>query len=98
MKQDPIFLLAFRGMLGRKRQSGLLFALLLAAFAFIVTALLYSSSSAQALQKTRCELYGHWQYLQLSTSREETDRVRSALPASAESSCAVRCGIVLGAD
>lgn len=98
MKQDPIFLLAFRGMLGRKRQSGLLFALLLAAFAFIVTAILYSSSSAQALQKTRCELYGRWQYLQLSTSREETDRVRSALPASAESSCAVRCGIVLGAD
>lgn len=95
---SSILRLAFRGMLGRKRQSGLLLALLLAAFSFIVTAAVYSDSSEAALQATRCELYGRWQYLRLSNSAEEIDQLRSALPAFAESSCAVCSGIVLGAD
>lgn len=98
MKKPSILRLAFRGMLGRKRQSSLLLALLLAAFSFIVTAAVYSDSSAKALQMTRCELYGRWQYLRLSDSADEIAQVHSALPSSAESSCTVRCGIVLSAD
>ncbi len=58
IKESPSIILAFHGMLGRKKQTGLLLLLLTLVFSFLTAAVIYSVSSAQALQDTRCELYG----------------------------------------
>ena len=63
IKESPSIILAFHGMLGRKKQTSLLLLLLTLVFSFLTAAVIYSVSSAQALQDTRCELYGKWQYL-----------------------------------
>ena len=65
---------------------------------FLTAATIYSGSSAQALQDTRCELYGEWQYLRLSDTDTDAAQVRENLPASAKASTAIQDGIVLGAD
>lgn len=67
-------------------------------FSFLTAATIYSGSSAQALQDTRCELYGEWQYLRLSDTDTDAAQVRENLPASAKVSTAIQDGIVLGAD
>ena len=66
VKENPSLILAFHGMLGRKKQTSLLLLLLTLVFSFLTAAVIYSVSSAQVLQDTRCELYGEWQYLRLS--------------------------------
>ena len=66
IKESPSIILAFHGMLGRKKQTSLLLLLLTLVFSFLTAAVIYSVSSAQVLQDTRCELYGEWQYLRLS--------------------------------
>ena len=63
IKESPSIILAFHGMLGRKKQTSLLLLLLTLVFSFLTAAVIYSVSSAQVLQDTRCELYGAWQYL-----------------------------------
>lgn len=97
-KENPSLILAFHGMLGRKKQTSLLLILLTMVFSFLTAATIYSGSSAQALQDTRCELYGEWQYLRLSATDTDTAQVRDNLPASAKVSTAIQNGIVLGAD
>ena len=74
IKESPSIILAFHGMLGRKKQTGLLLLLLTLVFSFLTAAVIYSVSSAQALQDTRCELYGKWQYLRLSDSNRQISR------------------------
>ena len=98
VKENPSLILAFHGMLGRKKQSSLLLILLTMVFSFLTAATIYSGSSAQALQDTRCELYGEWQYLRLSDTDTDAAQVRDNLPASAKASTAIQDGIVLGAD
>ena len=97
-KENPALILAFHGMLGRKKQTSLLLILLTMVFSFLTAATIYSGSSAQALQDTRCELYGEWQYLRLSDTDTDAAQVRENLPASAKASTAIQNGIVLGAD
>ena len=97
-KENPSLILAFHGMLGRKKQTSLLLILLTMVFSFLTAATIYSGSSAQALQDTRCELYGEWQYLRLSDTDTDAAQVRENLPASAKASTAIQNGIVLGAD
>ena len=97
-KENPSLILAFHGMLGRKKQTSLLLILLTMVFSFLTAATIYSGSSAQALQDTRCELYGEWQYLRLSDTDTDAAQVRDNLPASAKASTAIQDGIVLGAD
>ena len=98
VKENPSLILAFHGMLGRKKQTSLLLILLTMVFSFLTAATIYSGSSAQALQDTRCELYGEWQYLRLSDTDTDAAQVRENLPASAKVSTAIQNGIVLGAD
>ena len=98
VKENPSLILAFHGMLGRKKQTSLLLILLTMVFSFLTAATIYSGSSAQALQDTRCELYGEWQYLRLSDTDTDAAQVRDNLPASAKASTAIQDGIVLGAD
>lgn len=98
VKENPSLILAFHGMLGRKKQTSLLLILLTMVFSFLTAATIYSGSSAQALQDTRCELYGEWQYLRLSDTDTDAAQVRENLPASAKASTAIQNGIVLGAD
>ena len=97
-KENPSLILAFHGMLGRKKQTSLLLILLTMVFSFLTAATIYSGSSAQALQDTRCELYGEWQYLRLSDTDTDAAQVRDNLPASAKVSTTIQDGIVLGAD
>ena len=97
-KENPSLILAFHGMRGRKKQTSLLLILLTMVFSFLTAATIYSGSSAQALQDTRCELYGEWQYLRLSDTDTDAAQVRENLPASAKASTAIQNGIVLGAD
>lgn len=75
-KENPSLILAFHGMLGRKKQTSLLLILLTMVFSFLTAATIYSGSSAQALQDTRCELYGEWQYLRLSDTDTDAAQVR----------------------
>ena len=98
IKESPSIILAFHGMLGRKKQTSLLLLLLTLVFSFLTAAVIYSVSSAQVLQDTRCELYGEWQYLRLSDTAEDAAQVQNALPASAQVSTVTQNGIVLGAD
>ena len=97
-KENPSLILAFHGMLGRKKQTSLLLILLTMVFSFLTAATIYSGSSAQALQDTRCELYGEWQYLRLSDTDTDAAQAQNALPASAQVSTVIQNGIVLGAD
>ena len=92
-KENPSLILAFHGMLGRKKQTSLLLILLTMVFSFLTAATIYSGSSAQALQDTRCELYGEWQYLRLSDTDTDAAQVRDNLPASAKVSTAIQDGI-----
>lgn len=98
IKESPSIILAFHGMLGRKKQTGLLLLLLTLVFSFLTAAVIYSVSSAQVLQDTRCELYGAWQYLRLSDTAADAAQAQNALPASAQVSTVIQNGIVLGAD
>ena len=98
IKESPSIILAFHGMLGRKKQTSLLLLLLTLVFSFLTAAVIYSVSSAQVLQDTRCELYGEWQYLRLSDTAADAAQAQSALPASAQVSTVSQNGIVLGAD
>ena len=98
IKESPSIILAFHGMLGRKKQTSLLLLLLTLVFSFLTAAVIYSVSSAQVLQDTRCELYGEWQYLRLSDTAADAAQVQGALPASAQVSTVIQSGIVLGAD
>lgn len=98
IKESPSIILAFHGMLGRKKQTSLLLLLLTLVFSFLTAAVIYSVSSAQVLQDTRCELYGEWQYLRLSDTDTDAAQVRENLPASAKASTTIQNGIVLGAD
>ena len=98
IKESPSIILAFHGMLGRKKQTGLLLLLLTLVFSFLTAAVIYSVSSAQVLQDTRCELYGEWQYLRLSDTAADAAQAQNALPASAQVSTVTQNGIVLGAD
>lgn len=98
IKESPSITLAFHGMLGRKKQTSLLLLLLTLVFSFLTAAVIYSVSSAQVLQDTRCELYGEWQYLRLSDTAADAAQVQGALPASAQVSTVIQNGIVLGAD
>ena len=97
IKESPSIILAFHGMLGRKKQTSLLLLLLTLVFSFLTAAVIYSVSSAQVLQDTRCELYGEWQYLRLSDTAADAAQVQGALPASAQVSTVIQNGIVLGA-
>lgn len=98
IKESPSIILAFHGMLGRKKQTGLLLLLLTLVFSFLTAAVIYSVSSAQVLQDTRCELYGAWQYLRLSDTAADAAQAQNTLPASAQVSAVIQNGIVLGAD
>ena len=98
IKESSSIILAFHGMIGRKKQTGLLLLLLTLVFSFLTAAVIYSVSSAQVLQDTRCELYGEWQYLRLSDTAEDAAQVQNTLPASAQVSTVTQNGIVLGAD
>ena len=98
IKESPSIILAFHGMLGRKKQTSLLLLLLTLVFSFLTAAVIYSVSSAQVLQDTRCELYGAWQYLRLSDTAANAAQAQNALPASAQFSTVIQNGIVLGAD
>ena len=98
IKESPSIILAFHGMLGRKKQTGLLLLLLTLVFSFLTAAVIYSVSSAQVLQDTRCELYGEWQYLRLSDTAADAAQAQNTLPASAQVSTVIQDGIVLGAD
>lgn len=98
IKESPSIILAFHGMLGRKKQTSLLLLLLTLVFSFLTAAVIYSVSSAQVLQDTRCELYGAWQYLRLSDTAADAAQVQNTLPASAQVSTVIQNGIVLGAD
>lgn len=98
INESPSIILAFHGMLGRKKQTGLLLLLLTLVFSFLTAAVIYSVSSAQVLQDTRCELYGAWQYLRLSDTAADAAQAKNALPASAKVSTVIQNGIVLGAD
>lgn len=98
IKESPSIILAFHGMLGRKKQTSLLLLLLTLVFSFLTAAVIYSVSSAQALQDTRCELYGEWQYLRLSDTAADAAQAQDALPASAQISTVIQNGIVLGID
>ena len=98
IKESPSIILAFHGMLGRKKQTGLLLLLLTLVFSFLTAAVIYSVSSAQVLQDTRCELYGAWQYLRLSDTTADAAQAQNTLPASAQVSTVIQNGIVLGAD
>ena len=98
IKESPSIILAFHGMLGRKKQTGLLLLLLTLVFSFLTAAVIYSVSSAQVLQDTRCELYGAWQYLRLSDTAADATQAQNTLPASAQVSTVIQNGIVLGAD
>ena len=98
IKESPSIILAFHGMLGRKKQTGLLLLLLTLVFSFLTAAVIYSVSSAQILQDTRCELYGEWQYLRLSDTAADAAQAQNTLPASAQVSTVIQNGIVLGAD
>ena len=98
INESPSIILAFHGMLGRKKQTGLLLLLLTLVFSFLTAAVIYSVSSAQVLQDTRCELYGAWQYLRLSDTAADAAQAKNALPASAQVSTVTQNGIVLGAD
>ena len=98
IKESPSIILAFHGMLGRKKQTSLLLLLLTLVFSFLTAAVIYSVSSAQVLQDTRCELYGAWQYLRLSDTAADAAQAQNALPASAKVSAVTQNGIVLGAD
>ena len=98
INESPSIILAFHGMLGRKKQTGLLLLLLALVFSFLTAAVIYSVSSAQALQDTRCELYGKWQYLRLSDTAADAAQAQNTLPASAQVSTVIQNGIVLGAD
>ena len=97
IKESPSIILAFHGMLGRKKQTGLLLLLLTLVFSFLTATVIYSVSSAQVLQDTRCELYGEWQYLRLSDTAADAAQAQNALPASAQVSTVTQNGIVLGA-
>lgn len=98
IKESPSIILAFHGMLGRKKQTSLLLLLLTLVFSFLTAAVIYSVSSAQVLQDTRCELYGAWQYLRLSDTAADAAQAKNTLPASAQVSTVIQNGIVLGAD
>lgn len=98
IKESPSIILAFHGMLGRKKQTGLLLLLLTLVFSFLTAAVIYSVSSAQVLQDTRCELYGAWQYLRLSDTAADAAQAQNTLPASAQVSTVIQNGIVLGTD
>ena len=98
IKESPSIILAFHGMLGRKKQTSLLLLLLTLVFSFLTAAVIYSVSSAQVLQDTRCELYGEWQYLRLSGTAADAAQAQNTLPASAQVSTVIQNGIVLGAD
>lgn len=98
IKESPSIILAFHGMLGRKKQTSLLLLLLTLVFSFLTAAVIYSVSSAQVLQDTRCELYGAWQYLRLSDTTADAAQAQNTLPASAQVSTVIQNGIVLGAD
>ncbi len=98
IKESPSIILAFHGMLGRKKQTGLLLLLLTLVFSFLTAAVIYSVSSAQVLQDTRCELYGEWQYLRLSGTAADAAQAQNTLSASAQVSTVIQNGIVLGAD
>lgn len=98
IKESPSIILAFYGMLGRKKQTSLLLLLLTLVFSFLTAAVIYSVSSAQVLQDTRCELYGAWQYLRLSDTAADAAQAQNTLPASAQVSTVIQNGIVLGAD
>lgn len=98
IKESPSIILAFHGMLGRKKQTSLLLLLLTLVFSFLTAAVIYSVSSAQVLQDTRCELYGEWQYLRLSDTAADAAQAQNTLPAFAQVSTVIQNGIVLGAD
>ena len=57
IKESPSIILAFHGMLGRKKQTSLLLLLLTLVFSFLTAAVIYSVSSAQALQGTPAANY-----------------------------------------
>ena len=98
INESPSIILAFHGMLGRKKQTSLLLLLLTLVFSFLTAAVIYSVSSAQVLQDTRCELYGAWQYLRLSDTAADAAQAQNTLPASAQVSTVIQNEIVLGAD
>ncbi len=90
IKESPSIILAFHGMLGRKKQTSLLLLLLTLVFSFLTAAVIYSVSSAQVLQDTRCELYGEWQYLRLSDTAADAAQAQNTLPASAQVSTVIQ--------
>ena len=90
IKESPSIILAFHGMLGRKKQTSLLLLLLTLVFSFLTAAVIYSVSSAQVLQDTRCELYGAWQYLRLSDTAADAAQAQNTLPASAKVSTVIQ--------
>ena len=92
IKESPSIILAFHGMLGRKKQTSLLLLLLTLVFSFLSAAGIYSVSSAQVLQDTRCELYGAWQYLRLSDTAADAAQAQNTLPASAQVSTVIQNG------
>ena len=86
VKRKPIsYFWRSMGCLGGKSKTSLLLILLTMVFSFLTAATIYSGSSAQALQDTRCELYGEWHYLRLSDTDTDAAQVRDDLPASAKS-------------
>ena len=93
IKESPSIILAFHGMLGRKKQTSLLLLLLTLVFSFLTAAVIYSVSSAQVLQDTRCELYGAWQYLRLSDTAADAAQAQNTLPASAQVSTVIQRGM-----
>ena len=63
--------IAWKGLTGRRRDTGMMLCVLTAAFALIAAILCYDSSGALVMEETRKSIYGEWQIARYSMSETQ---------------------------
>lgn len=63
--------IAWKGLKGRRRATGMMLCVLAAAFALMTAMLCYDSSGAVAMEETRKSIYGEWQIARYALSESE---------------------------
>ena len=66
--------IAWKGLTGRRRDTGMMLCVLTAAFALIAAILCYDSSGALVMEETRKSIYGEWQIARYSMSETQVCR------------------------
>lgn len=69
--KSSLFQIAWKGVKGRKRDTGMMLCVLISAFALITAMLCYERSGVLAMEETRKSIYGEWQIARYSLSEAQ---------------------------